>query len=221
MVADEQAQRNVQKMIDEGLYPMAAEQSLAALARLMPHKETQVVVIPANWQQFKQTRSAARKFPLLSELFTEPTPTIATATSPEKPGLYEEWQAASPEEQYELLQTHIRQAVASILKLPLTRVDPHLPLGRMGLDSLMGLELRNRLESLLGLTLSATLVWNYPTVTELTAYLAEKWGQTIKQAAPQTAVSANAPTDTQLDTLITNVTALSDDEALQALLNGN
>jgi hypothetical protein len=37
----------------------------------------------------------------------------------------------------------------------------------------MGLEIRNRLERTLGLTLSAALVWTYPTLTALTAFLAE------------------------------------------------
>jgi hypothetical protein len=37
----------------------------------------------------------------------------------------------------------------------------------------MGLEIRNRLERSLGLTLSAALVWTYPTLTALTAFLAE------------------------------------------------
>jgi hypothetical protein len=36
----------------------------------------------------------------------------------------------------------------------------------------MALELRNRLERDLNLTLSATLIWNYPTIVDLTSYLA-------------------------------------------------
>lgn len=38
----------------------------------------------------------------------------------------------------------------------------------------MSLEFRNRLEISLGLTLSATLIWNYPTITKLVPVLAEK-----------------------------------------------
>ena len=46
----------------------------------------------------------------------------------------------------------------------------------MGIDSLMTLELRNRLEATLKLSLPATLVFNYPTVTALAGHLAEKMG---------------------------------------------
>jgi hypothetical protein len=44
----------------------------------------------------------------------------------------------------------------------------------MGLDSLMALELRNRLEPRTGLTLSAATMWNYPTVALLAGHLAER-----------------------------------------------
>ena len=49
------------------------------------------------------------------------------------------------------------------------RLDPRTPLRDLGLDSLMTLELRNRLEADYGLRLSATLVWNYPTIAALAA----------------------------------------------------
>jgi hypothetical protein len=39
------------------------------------------------------------------------------------------------------------------------------------MDSLMALELRNRMERNLRLKLSATLVWNYPTITAIAAHL--------------------------------------------------
>jgi hypothetical protein len=40
----------------------------------------------------------------------------------------------------------------------------------------MSLELRNRLERAFALQLSATIVWNHPTVRELAAVLAERTG---------------------------------------------
>ncbi|UXA08638.1 type I polyketide synthase [Mycobacterium sp. SMC-2] len=55
-------------------------------------------------------------------------------------------------------------------------IDPGRPMESLGLDSLMALELRNRLESSLGTTLPAALVWAYPTITDLAGALCERLG---------------------------------------------
>lgn len=44
----------------------------------------------------------------------------------------------------------------------------------LGLDSLMGLELRNRLESTFGLQLSSTLLWTYGSSRALAGALCER-----------------------------------------------
>ena len=46
----------------------------------------------------------------------------------------------------------------------------------LGLDSLMALELRNRLEASLGITLPVALVWAYPTIAGLAVALCERMG---------------------------------------------
>jgi acyl carrier protein len=75
-----------------------------------------------------------------------------------------------------VLEEHLTARVARILRLEPGRVDSEAPLKSLGLDSLMTLELRNRLEADFGLRLSATLVWNYPTITALAGYIGEALG---------------------------------------------
>jgi acyl carrier protein len=88
-------------------------------------------------------------------------------------GILEALRAAPAATQQPMLLEHVRGRVARILRLELSHVDREAPLKGLGLDSLMTLELRNRLEADLGLRLSATLVWNYPTVAALVAHLAQ------------------------------------------------
>jgi hypothetical protein len=84
----------------------------------------------------------------------------------------------------------------------------------MGLDSLMTLDLRNRLEASLGLSLSATLVWNYPTVATLTEYLAGKMDTPLDELD---AAHASVEDGGGRDRTIAELEQLSDDEAEAAL----
>jgi phthiocerol/phenolphthiocerol synthesis type-I polyketide synthase C len=61
-----------------------------------------------------------------------------------------------------------------VLRLAPGGIDSETPFKALGLDSLMGLELRNRLESAFGLTLSPTLLWTYGSPRALAGALCER-----------------------------------------------
>jgi acyl carrier protein len=64
--------------------------------------------------------------------------------------------------------------LAPVLRLAADRIERDRPFKALGLDSLMALELRNRLEARSGLTLPATIAWNHPTVALLADELARR-----------------------------------------------
>lgn len=86
--------------------------------------------------------------------------------------LYHELLATRAEERAPLLLEHLRIEVARVLGLDSTEtVTPQRPLFELGLDSLMALDLKNRVERTLQLQFSSTLLFDYPTIDALTTYL--------------------------------------------------
>ncbi len=106
----------------------------------------------------------------------------------------------TPMQRQERLESHLREQVGKVLRLDSGKIDKNTPFTNLGIDSLMSLELRNRMEASSGLKLSATLLFTYPTTATLAAYLdgqmfpARKSGSAhnakLATRAPQSDVSA-------------------------------
>lgn len=75
-----------------------------------------------------------------------------------------------------MLEEFVRGEVAWVLRLSPKDIPSDEFFSDLALDSLRSLELRNRLEHGLNLTLPATLVWQFPTIDSLAPHLAEKLG---------------------------------------------
>jgi NADPH:quinone reductase-like Zn-dependent oxidoreductase/acyl carrier protein len=106
-----------------------------------------------------------------------------------------------------MLLEHLRGRVARILRLEPAHVPAAAPLKSLGLDSLMALELRNRLEADLGLRLSATLVWSHPTISALTAHFIEVLDLGVPKAPEE-----DTPRATESELSVAEMTALLDEE---------
>jgi myxalamid-type polyketide synthase MxaE and MxaD len=214
-------QRTVQYLEQQGINKFTPEQGVAALEYLMRRQMAgidtpQVAVMPVNWEVFRKVRLAVSQFHLLVDFVTL---TGEAAAAPSK-GLLADLLAAQPEQRRGILESYLQQQVAQVLKLNLARVEPSKPLGLMGVDSLMGLELRNRLESELRLPFSATLVWNYPTIADMASYLASRLGIAL-EAEEASAEAESFNTNQPVDDVMEALDDLSDEEALKRLLGSN
>ncbi|MEU9092423.1 acyltransferase domain-containing protein [Streptomyces sp. NPDC048428] len=83
----------------------------------------------------------------------------------------------------------LRTAIARIVGTSPERVGADQPLHELGMDSLMSVELRKRLERKFGVELSSSLIFNYPTVRKLVPYLTDKVGL----GAPREDAAAERP----------------------------
>jgi acyl transferase domain-containing protein len=81
------------------------------------------------------------------------------------------WKELAPSERSEAMTRWIREQVAAVLRANVERIAVDKALKSHGVNSLMALELRNRIERGLGIALSAGTAWNYPTVAALAEYI--------------------------------------------------
>ncbi len=99
----------------------------------------------------------------------------------------------------EAMEAHLCAEIAAVVQSIPSRIARNKPLKAMGFDSLLTLELRNRLERSLGIKFSPTLFWNYPTVALLATCLTEKMGVGLDE--PSSTPPATAEPGLELDDL--------------------
>ncbi|MFB9331412.1 SDR family NAD(P)-dependent oxidoreductase [Actinoplanes octamycinicus] len=102
--------------------------------------------------------------------------------------------AAAPDERAPLILDLIRTAVAEVLDYAgPDAVGPHAAFKELGFDSLTAVELRNRLASVTGLRLPATLVFDYPTSAVAAEFILglAVGAETVTTAVTSTAVAGD------------------------------
>jgi acyl carrier protein len=113
----------------------------------------------------------------------------------------------------------VRGHAAQVLRVPADRIPATQPLKALGMDSLMSLELRNRLESDLGVAVSATAIWNYPTVPQLAGHLATLIAATEPDAPASTAPPTGSGSEAEVRTEAASGTVVLDREQIESMLD--
>lgn len=146
---------------------------LKALETSLARDAVRVAVASVDWQRVQAANIAATRSPLLAELLGEAQP-AATASSPWRHKL----QSAEPAERAQLLEEYLRTQLAATLGTRPESLDAHQPLLQLGIDSLMAMELRNRVQAELGIEIRMIDLLENPTLAGLTSRLAGQWSTT-------------------------------------------
>ncbi|MFD6180799.1 type I polyketide synthase [Streptomyces goshikiensis] len=169
--------------LDRGGVPaMAPHAAIRALQQALDHAEPAVAVADIQWERFTPGYTAVRPSPFLVDLPEVRALVRAAAAAGDAAGADGE---GSPAEALRRRLSVMPQTEQALAVLELVRLHAATALGHpttdevgagrafkeLGFDSLIALELRNRLNAATGLKLPATLVFDHPTPAVLADFL--------------------------------------------------
>jgi acyl carrier protein len=178
-----------------GLRPMPNDRALAILGGLLADpNRNQIAIASVDWHMLKAAYEARRPRPFLRlvggsmEVKAPPKPAQA-----DRRDLIQGYRQAQPHERRDVVVNHVCIQVARALGLdPAYPLDVRQGLFEMGMDSLMSIDLKGRLEASVGRSLPSTLTFNYPNVEALAEYLISEI------LVPQMVAERATPTDERL-----------------------
>ncbi|HEX3693064.1 MAG TPA: SDR family NAD(P)-dependent oxidoreductase, partial [Solirubrobacteraceae bacterium] len=162
----------------ESLRPVATELALRLFDAALERPEPIVVPVPLDRAQLRREARSGSLPELLVELAEVGARRLRTAGAPRSSAsagaLAAQILAAAPARRAGVVEDVVRSEVAAVLgHATAAEVDPDTTFRDLGFDSLAAVELRNRLDPLVGMRLPATLVFDHPTCSVLARHLLE------------------------------------------------
>ncbi|WP_370331363.1 acyltransferase domain-containing protein [Mycolicibacterium hippocampi] len=127
----------------------------------------------------------------------------ASAGSATGPAQVPVWSQMSAAEVHTVLEDGLRTIMAKELRIPDSEVETDRPFAEMGLNSVMAMSIRREVEQLAGVELSATMLWNHPTIASLAIHLADKVAPDTESDHRDDAVDDSS--DSLLDSLFDSI----------------
>ncbi|GAA2961995.1 Acyl transferase domain-containing protein [Actinokineospora diospyrosa] len=165
-----------------GINPMSPQRCLAGLAAAVDAGETAVTIADIDWTRFVPTFTTSRPSPLLAAF----APDVVVASDvPEVSALVGALADRTSAERRRIVLDAVRRETAVVLGYT-DPVDSDRPFKDLGVDSVTAVEVRNRLTTVAGVRLPATVVFDYPNPVALADHL-------LGELLPEDAGSTDLP----------------------------
>ncbi len=166
-MATEAPPEEVQMAQARGMGSIPADLGFEIFGMLVQQENPQVCVLPVDWGKWKQLFPAFVGTPFFGQAIGAPPEEYPV----DRPDTRAAIRAASGVERHRLIREAVRRTIANVLGLPESDLEEGVSMSRLGLDSLMAIELRNRLVADIGSSLPLVRLLEGPSVAQLVELL--------------------------------------------------
>lgn len=201
---------------------ISPEEGLNILGQLLSRNPVQVGVVPINWNRYSLNLNGKPVQPILKQLVK-----AGAATSEMGPTetILEQVKSTPPEEQEKVISRHVQLLVIKILGFDTSQsFDPQCTLTDLGMDSLMAVELKNKVDADFGVNIPLTYFIEEASIAGLSKKVHDQFGNgkngahSDKNGNSDESDTANELASEKAKTLLTNLDQLSD-EQISSLLD--
>ena len=190
-MADAEARARLE---ERGVLPLSPADALAGLADAFAASLAQAVVARVDWSRFLPLYEQTGRRGFLAELNQEVTQQVSSVSTGGPTDLVKRLTDAPVQQRRRLLIGYLRDAVAEVTRVDVDEIREDAGFFDIGMDSLMAVELRRRIETGVGREIPATLAMDHPRIDAVADYLlGDVLGLTDAPAArPVTVAAARA-----------------------------
>jgi acyl carrier protein len=153
-----------------GIRSFSPEKGIALLEQAISSGLPNIAALPIHWQTYLGGGNAQSRWPFFEKLAAAPQQDAPDEAARE--ALVSVLDNALPENRLTVIRQSLQARVADVLRLSAgIELREDQPLGELGLDSLMALELKNGLQRELKIPLPGNFFFEYPTVAMAATYI--------------------------------------------------
>jgi phthiocerol/phenolphthiocerol synthesis type-I polyketide synthase B len=197
-LTDSQSDQERQVTLESGLEPMPDEVAIQALGLITgPGAAVRSTIVAADWSRLAAAYRTRAAMHIVDDLL--PADSDGDVGSISSTAFRAALREAEPTQRRDLLLDHVSAQVAAAMGLVSRQLlDPSAGFFQSGMDSLMSVTLQRALSESLGEPLPASVVFDYPTVDELTGYLATILPELVEVAESEIVDAYEDLTDDEL-----------------------